>query len=456
MSTAKNIKVGSAKIAAISASPLNLIMSSKHNKTILVTGAHGFIGGYIVAALRRQGWRVILAVRNKGQTLAADERACDFGHMLDPADWLPLLNDVDAVVNVAGILRETAQQHFATIHLTAPLALAQACVASGGKRFIQISALGSPEDGEFIASKHRFDDALLALPLNAVVLRPSVVYATSGSYGGTSLLRAMAALPGLQLLPGKAQWQLQPLAAEDLAAIVLAAIQSNNGGLFEVGGPQAITLQDYQQSWRDWLRVPSRYTLHLPTALVSGTVALGEKLGRGPLGATMWRMLQRGNLTQAQAANEVQAAFGVEAHSLDQVLATHPSQVQDRWQAQLYFLAPLLRLTVVLLWLLSAWAGLLTPTSTIQHLVSGSLLEYAQPVWLARAGAIVDLLLGLWLLSNYRPRAAIVCMLLLLLTYTLSFGCLIPALWLDQLGGLAKNLVLLPALMVLWVVTESR
>ena len=77
MSTTKNIKVGSAKIAAISASPLNLIMSSKHNKTILVTGAHGFIGGYIVAALRRQGWRVILAVRNKGQALAADERACD-------------------------------------------------------------------------------------------------------------------------------------------------------------------------------------------------------------------------------------------------------------------------------------------------------------------------------------------------------------------------------------------
>ena len=36
-------------------------------------------------------------------------------------------------------------------------------------------------------------------------------------------------------------------------------------------------------------------------------------------------------------------------------------------------------------------------------------------------------------------------MLLLLLAYTLVLGIAVPALWWDPLGGLAKNLVLLPA-----------
>lgn len=48
-------------------------------------------------------------------------------------------------------------------------------------------------DGEFIATKHRFDEALIASLLKALVPRPSVVFAVAGSYGGASLLRELAA-----------------------------------------------------------------------------------------------------------------------------------------------------------------------------------------------------------------------------------------------------------------------
>ena len=44
----------------------------------------------------------------------------------------------------------------------------------------------------------------------------------------------------------------------------------------------------------------------------------------------------------------------------------------------------------------------------------------------------------------------------LVLVYSLVFGIALPALWLDPLGGLAKNLVILPALAVLWVLSERR
>lgn len=424
-------------------------------RTVLVIGADGFLAGYILAALRRTGWRVLRGVR-RGGVLSEDERYCDLTQLSCEQDWRPLLSGVDAVVNASGILREVGRQRFDCIHVDAPLALARACVSAGVARYVQVSALGRPEDGEFVASKHRFDEALLTLPLDAVVLRPSVVYATSGSYGGTSLLRALAAFPGAQVLPGDGRWPIQPLAAEDLGELVARALDAGARGIYEVGGPEPTSLRDYQRQWRRWLRIDGRRVWQVPEALVSLQVRIGEWLGRGPVGETMWRMLRRGNVTAPQASARLRESFGYAPRALSDVLAAHPSQVQDRWQAQLYFLAPSLRVAVVMLWLLSAWAGWATPAEEIERLVAGSVLAHWAPVALARSTAVLDLLLAVWLASGWRPRWALGLMGLSVAAYTLVFGAVLPGLWLDPLGGLAKNLLVLPALAVAWVLAERR
>lgn len=423
-------------------------------RTALVTGANGFLAGFIIAALRARGWRVIRGMRS--QPHSPDERHCDFAQTYDDARWRALLAGVDAVVNVAGILREAPHQTFNAIHHTGPLALARACVEHGVRHFVQISALGDPTDGAFIASKHRFDSDLLGLPLRSVVLRPSIVYAAGGSYGGSSLLRALSALPLAVPLPGPGEWPVQPLAAEDLGALVAAALDGDQRGVFEVGCEQPMALRDYLLRWRAWLRIPGMRTLPTPTWAVDAAVAVAERLGAGPMGQTMWRMLKRGNVCMADAHARLHEAFGTAPRDLDAVLAEAPSQVQDRWQAQLYLLAPLLRWMVVLLCLISAWAGFVTPAAQIEAMAAGGLLADLQPVAMARFAGGVDLLLALWLTSGWRPRTAVASILLLVLGYTLVFGMLAPGLWLDPLGGLAKNLVLLPALAGLWVLSDRR
>ncbi len=185
-------------------------ISSPHSpsRTALVIGANGFLGGFVAAAMRARGWRVLRGIRSVPAALADriagdDERYCDLTRMLTPDAWHEALAGVDAVINVAGILRETGPQTFETIHVAAPTAMARACFEAGVASVVHISALGVAEDGEFIASKHRFDDVLLTMPLRAVVLRPSVVYAAAGSYGGTSLLRALAAFPRASVAAGR-------------------------------------------------------------------------------------------------------------------------------------------------------------------------------------------------------------------------------------------------------------
>ncbi len=425
--------------------------------TVLVLGGDGFIAGHVIAALRRRGWRVLRGVRRHGgRTLRDDERLCDFTTMTAPEHWRDALAGVDAVVNAAGILRETGRQTFDAIHVDGPLALARACVDVGVRRFVQISALGLPADGAFIASTHRFDEALSALPLSAVALRPSVVCSATGSYGGTSMLRALAALPFAHALPGDGRWSIQPIAAEDLGELVARAVDNDVRGIHEVGGPEVMSLRDYQNAWRAWLRIPGTRAIAVPEALVGLQVKAGEWLGSGPMGETMWRMLRRGNVVGDDALPALRERFDFAPRPLREALDAHPSQVQDRWQAQLYFLAPLLKFGVIALWLLSAWAGFATPAAQIETLASGSLLAALAPVALARATAGLDLLLAVWLLVGWRPRPCIALMLLSVLAYTLVFGALLPALWLDPLGGLAKNLALLPALAVLWVLVDRR
>ena len=70
---------------------------------ILVTGAAGFIGRHIVAALRAAGHRVVCATRDTERTrrLFPDQEsiACDFNRDVTIDAWLPRLAGIDAVVN---------------------------------------------------------------------------------------------------------------------------------------------------------------------------------------------------------------------------------------------------------------------------------------------------------------------------------------------------------------------
>lgn len=428
---------------------------------VLVTGAYGFIGAHIVAALTAAGHEVVCAVRGA----RVDARfpglpaiACDMARDVRSADWLPRLAGIGAVVNCAGILRERGADSYVAIHQQAPLALFQACVQAGVRRVIQLSALGHADDGEFIASKHRGDRALMALELDWLVLRPSLVYSVRGSYGGTSLLRALAGLPGLLPLPGRGGQPLQPIAAEDVGAAVVAALARPQvtREVLELVGPDVLGLRDYLLAWRRWLGFGRARTLATPAALVRLACTLGEHLGRGPLGNTMARMLERGNVGAAGAADRLHERLGLRPRPLQRALAEAPSHVQDRWHARLYFALPLLRVAIAVLWIGSGVVGWLTPPAAVAATAPGSSFAAASLLGLARATASTDLLLGVLCLLRWRPRLVLALMLAMLLGYTFVIGVAWPMHWLDPFGGLLKNLPLIAALAILLATEERR
>ncbi len=428
---------------------------------ILVTGAAGFLGSGIVEQLLCSGHRVLACVRDGGNlpdSPGLELQRADLSRMLSVEDWLPLLDQVDAVVNVAGILRESRAGDFDRIHFQAPLALAQACVCKGIRRYVQISALGHPDDGAFVASKHRLDQALLALEgLDATVLRPSVVVSLRGSYGGTSMLRAMASLPLILVLPGAGDQKIQPIWLEDLAEMVDESLRRAPGSsaTIDAVGPEVLSLREFLLATRRWLRFPEpRLELEVPMALVNLGNTLGDLLRAGPLGRTMGRMLARGNISDG-STREAATALGVEPRSVLQGYQQSASFVQDRWQARLYPLIPVAWLVLLVIWLLSAFSGFLARPAEYGPLLDQLAVPSAYQALLVLATSSLNLILALALATRRWMNGVLLLMLASVLGYTLGLGLFAPEQWLAMTGGLLKNLAV--AMLILFMlVLENR
>lgn len=433
---------------------------------VLVTGARGFIGSHVVAALEGQGHTVVPCDRRPlpliGNTADSTGHSkaisCDFDHDTGVETWLPRLDGIDAVVNCVGILREASPGSFDRVHRMVPMALFDACARAGVAKVIQISALGDPAGSTFVQSKHEADAHLATLDLDWVVVRPSLVYSPGGSYGGTSLIRALAALPFFIPVAGQGDQELQPLAVEDLAKIITQAAASDDirRTIIEAVGPDCLIFKAFLKEFRSWLGFGEAFILHLPRWLVRTMVFVADIFARGPLGTTMGRMLEHGNIGDRGAFETLVEKTGVEPRSVAAVLRSTPSHVQDRWHARLYFLRPALRIALGLLWVSSGLVGLLHPLDDSVRILAQTGLPDATAVPLIYSASVIDLGLGLAVLAKFHTRGVGWLMLLSVTGYTLFFAIWMPSLWLDPLGALIKNIVLFPAILIMITLEDQR
>jgi len=288
---------------------------------ILVLGGTGFVGTHLCEKLARLGWSVTVPTRRLDSaqhllTLPLVEPVEANVH--DEAALAALLPGHDAVVNLVAILHGSPEA-FEHVHVELPRKLAHACVTSGVRRVVHISALGASLDGPstYQRTKARGEAVLRESGLELTVLRPSVMFGAEDKF-----LNMFARLEqSLPLMPlAGAHTRFQPVWVEDVAEALVRCLRDRHtiGQTYELCGPDVFTLKELVTLAGQWSGAhhgQGRPVLPLPLWLGRVQAWLMEHAPGTPL-------MSRDNLASLQVDNVATgtlpglAALGISAAPL--------------------------------------------------------------------------------------------------------------------------------------------
>jgi uncharacterized protein YbjT (DUF2867 family) len=267
---------------------------------ILLCGSSGFIGRNITKALMAAGHRVI-ATRSPANRGDASSIPVDFNADTDPTVWLPRLHGIDAVVNAVGVLRDSRKRPIQAVHADTPKALYTACAQAGIRRVIHVSALGiEGSSTAYAQTKLATDQHLLNLTaqgqLDAVVLRPSIVFGAQGD--SSKLFMGLAQLPALMLPQAMIKARIQPVAVGDLALAVtrLLSEAATVTGIVACVGPEALSMADFVGSLRAQLGKGKALVMPLPGLLTTLSARIGDQIPAMPFCTDTLSLLDQDNV----------------------------------------------------------------------------------------------------------------------------------------------------------------
>jgi NADH dehydrogenase len=217
---------------------------------ICVFGGTGFVGRSIVEQAFERGYnvRVVTAyLGNAAPVSVIPTVEVMVGDVFDDAVLARACEDMDAVVNLVGILAPSRGRGFEAVHAELPARIARACHGAGVQQLLHMSALGADEKGpsEYQRSKGRGEAALrqAAGILPWTVFRPSVIFGD-----GDNFINMFARLVRLfPIIPlGGAKARFQPIWVEDVARCFVQSLGESRafGQAYNLCGPTAYTLEE--------------------------------------------------------------------------------------------------------------------------------------------------------------------------------------------------------------------
>ena len=111
---------------------------------IFIAGGTGFVGAYLVAALRERGHQLRLLVHARAAGIASSLEQVE-GDVTSLESFEAALSGCDAVINLVGVIREFPSRGitFERLHVQATTNMLAATRQAGIRRYLQMSALGT-------------------------------------------------------------------------------------------------------------------------------------------------------------------------------------------------------------------------------------------------------------------------------------------------------------------------
>ena len=227
----------SAPVSDVGASP------DASSRTVLLTGATGYVGGRLLPVLEARGVRVRCLARNpehlRGRVAPTTEVVA--GDVQDPASLAVALRGVDAAYYLVHAMGSHAE--FEEEERLGARCFAQAALEAAVRRVVYLGGLGQ-DDGRLSAhlrSRQEVGRILRESGVSTIELRASIVIG-SGSLSFEMIRALVERLPAM-ITPRWVRVAAQPIAIGDLIQYLVEAMDFHVTGsrVFEIGGADRVS-----------------------------------------------------------------------------------------------------------------------------------------------------------------------------------------------------------------------
>ncbi len=243
-------------------------MQALSSKSIVVTGASGFIGRHLTARLVGLGASVRVLVRDRDRAasrLPANVELVE-GDVCRVSSVWQAVSEADVVFHLANVVPrpDTRDAAIREVNVFGTQNVVNAAVEAGVERFVHVSSVavyGFPQDCAneetrypcidddlYVTTKQRAEQIVRSAHahrrLPATIVQPSEIY---GPYDqGWTLIPLRMLKKGKMMLPGGGHGIIQPVFVDDVVdGILLAAENGKTGEGYILSGPSVVTVRQY-------------------------------------------------------------------------------------------------------------------------------------------------------------------------------------------------------------------
>ena len=210
-------------------------------KKVIVAGATGYLGKYLLKELKSKGYETIALVRNAKKLENMTVDGIVQAEVTQPKSLKGIFDHIDIVISTVGITRQKDGLTYTDVDYQANVNLLKEAIAAGVQKFMYVSLLNGKnmKNLKMVEAKERFADELKSSGIDHTIIRPN------GFFSDMTEVLDMAK-KGTVYLFGNGEYKGNPIHGADLAKFMIDRLESDKREL-EVGGPDLLTQNEIAQ-----------------------------------------------------------------------------------------------------------------------------------------------------------------------------------------------------------------
>jgi len=206
-------------------------------KKVLIAGATGYLGRYLVMEAKKQGYWVRALTREKGRLADISDYIDEVfvAEVTNPETLMGICEGIDAVISSVGITRQKDGLNFMDVDFQGNKNLLNKAQKDKVTKFIYVSVLNAHlmEDIKAIQAKERFVSELIESGLDYAIVRPTGFFSDMLEF-------LKMAQKGRVSLFGDGSNKINPIHGADLAKVCVNLLDQPIKEI-NIGGPEILT-----------------------------------------------------------------------------------------------------------------------------------------------------------------------------------------------------------------------